>query len=114
MNFDPNLRLRLVPDVEGNTFGPDLEPEYRGAEGMRRALERFDESWENWRLDTGEIIDLGDRHVCLCRYVARGRRSGIEVDHPVAHVITVRDRRIVAMDFYWDQKQAFKAVGLGE
>ncbi len=77
-------------------------------------MESFDEVWEEWRLDTGELIDLGDRHVCLCRYIARGRGSGVEVHRPIAHVITVRDRRIVAMDFYWSQRQALEAVGLHE
>jgi ketosteroid isomerase-like protein len=114
MNFDPDIRLRMVRDPRGGAPGLDLEGEYRGHEGMRDAMERFDEAWEDWHLDTGEIIDFGDRHLCLCRYVARGRASGVEVDHPVAHVITVRDRRIVAMDFYWSQQQALEAVGLVE
>lgn len=114
MHFDPELRLRVIPDRQVGGVVLDVEGEYRGHQGMRAAIERFDEAWEDWRLDTGEIIDLGERHVCLCRYIARGRASGVEVDHPVAHVMTVRDRRIVAMDFYWNQRQALEAAGLPE
>ncbi len=113
MNFDPEIRIRVIPDRQGGV-APDIESEYRGREGMREVIERFDQAWEDWRLDTGEIIDLGDRHICLCRYVARGRGSGLSLDHPVAHVVTIRDRRIVELDFYWDQDQALKAVGLSQ
>lgn len=114
MNWEPDMRLRFVSDPAGALPAPDLAGEYQGHDAIRAALERFNDAWVDWQLDTGEIIDLGDRHVCLCRYHARGKASGIKVDHPVAHVITVRERRVVAMDFYWNQQQALEAAGLSE
>jgi hypothetical protein len=44
--------------------------------------------------------------------VAKGKGSGIEVSRPDAVVCRLRDRKIVALTYYNDQKRGRGAVGL--
>ena len=44
---------------------------------------------------------------------ARGKSSGAEVQtRQTAHVWTLRERRAVRLDLYWDRAQGIQAAGL--
>lgn len=53
------------------------------------------------RTEAERFIDLGERVLVLDRHTARGRRSGIAVEHEVANLFTVRGGRIVRWEAYW-------------
>jgi ketosteroid isomerase-like protein len=53
-----------------------------------------------------------ERVLVLDRQRGRGARSGIEVDHRLAHLVTVRRGRVVQLEAYWDRRDAFAAAGI--
>jgi hypothetical protein len=52
----------------------------------RRALETWLDAWAEYRMETRELIDLGDRVVVLSQQFGRGKVSGVEVETPHARV----------------------------
>jgi ketosteroid isomerase-like protein len=109
----PKVLAELNPEIEiEDTVIPDGS-DYRGHKGFFRWLERWNESWEGWRLENIEIVSAGDDYVVgLWRMVAKGKGSGIEIDRPDAVVYKLRDSKIVRMAYYNDQDKALKAAGL--
>ena len=105
----------LATDVEFHLSGafPDLDPVYRGHEGVRRLNEQLSEPWEEFRLEPDRFIDLGDRLLVLSRFWGRGR-DGIEVRLPIGHLWTIRDGLVVRMDAFPGHHEALEAVGLSE
>ena len=93
------------------------EPEpARGYEGVAWAMVRWNEIWDDPRIEAEEYIDGGDRIVVLIRHRGRGKASGVEIDMASYHLFTVRQRRIVAMYEFGPGKraEALEAVGLSE
>ena len=85
----------------------------RGAEGQSEKLLTWLSTWEHWRVEVEEYRTNGDFVVALCRYIGRGKGSGVDVDTPGAHLWTVRDGRAVRMIVYSDRERALEAAGLG-
>jgi uncharacterized protein len=112
--LDPDFGL-LAPEVEFHLSGafPDLDPVYRGHEGIRELNDRLNAPWEEISLDPERMIDMGERVLVLCHFQARGR-DGIEVTLPFAHLWTLRNGQVVRMDAFSDQKTALGAVGLSD
>ncbi|HKP90995.1 MAG TPA: hypothetical protein VJT75_13595 [Thermoleophilaceae bacterium] len=90
---------------------PDARNPYRGNEGVRRWLALFAESWDSYAMGPPEILDMGDRVVSLFRINAIGAGSGVKVERGDAMVWTFRDRRLVRLDYFNDQRQALESVG---
>jgi ketosteroid isomerase-like protein len=105
----------LAPDVEFHLSGvfPDLEPVYRGHEGVRKLNEQLNEPWEELSLDPERFIDIGSRVLVLSHFHATGR-DGMEVRLSFAHLWTLRKGQIVRADAFSDQQEALEAVGLSE
>ncbi|HSJ17160.1 MAG TPA: nuclear transport factor 2 family protein [Solirubrobacterales bacterium] len=105
----------LHPEFEAIT-PPDvaMEPDtYRGAEGVRRYFESFEDAMEDIRfVTTGEFIDAGDKVVVPFRLAARGRESGIEVEQPAVQVWTLKDGKALRLEVFGSREQAFGAAGL--
>src|SRR5438034_10529120 len=92
------------PDVEWKQVEEPAAA--RGYEGVARAMVRWNEMWENPRIEAEEYIDGGDRIVVLIRHRGRGKASGIEIDMASYHLFTVRGGRIVSMHEYGPGKGA--------
>jgi ketosteroid isomerase-like protein len=105
----------LAPDVEFHVSGafPDLDPVYRGHEGVRKLNEALNEPWLTLSLDPEKFIDAGSRVLVLNRFHARGR-DGMELKLDLANLWTVRDGQIVKMEAFADHERALEAVGLSE
>src|ERR1700730_8954147 len=87
--------------------------DYRGHDGFFKWVARWGESWESWRVEEIEVLPAGEDHaIALFRMVARGKGSGIEMSRPDAVVCRVRDRKILSLTYYNDQKRGLKAAGL--
>jgi ketosteroid isomerase-like protein len=112
--LDANFEV-LAPEVEFHVSGafPDLDPVYRGHDGVRKLNEALNEPWMALSLDPEKVIDVGPRVLVLSRFRARGR-DGMEVRLQLANLWTVRDGQIVRMDAFSDQEAALEAVGLSE
>ena len=105
----------LARQVEFHLAGafPDLDPVYRGRDGVRKLNEQLSEPWEQFRLEPDRFIDLGEQVLVLSHFHGKGR-DGIEARLPFAHLWTVRDGLVVRMDAFASHAEALEAVGLSE
>ena len=106
------LDPEVVVDATRRTVNPKS---YFGKEGMRRLIADKDEVWAEFRTEPDQIVAGRDRVVVVGRCFGRGKESGIEVEQPTAHVVTVRHGRIVRWEMgYTEGRDALEAAGLRE
>jgi ketosteroid isomerase-like protein len=88
---------------------------YRGREGVREALERWLESFDEYRYEVQRIIDCGGDDVLVVGLeVGRGAMSGAEVRSVNHELLTIRDGMIVRFREFYDESDAREAAGLRE
>ena len=85
---------------------------YRGEEAQRRLID-FVESWQSFRTEPHEFIEVGE-HVIVSTTEHFVGREGIEVQARDTWTFTIRDGMIVRGCLYQDKQEALKAVGLEE
>ena len=104
-------------DVEGY---PDVSrfPEakaFRGREEYRRFLAEIEEGWEGGASAViREVFAVGDRVVARMDWGGRGRTSGIDLRSSLTSISTIRDGRIVKIEWFFDHAQALEPLGLSE
>jgi ketosteroid isomerase-like protein len=86
--------------------------EYRGHPDVQRWLGDRASAWSQYSLEATDYVDAGDRVVVVLRLHAMGRGSGVTVQRHQGMVCTVRNGRIVRIDYHSSREQALKAVGL--
>jgi hypothetical protein len=121
-------RLRRDPNQRSNFAGlayldPDIEwlgpPEwledrlYLGHDGVRRLASFWTQSFDGFRLDLEQVIDLESNEVVVL-INQRGRMKGSEnwIEQPVGWHLQLRDGRVVRAYIYFTWADALKAVGL--
>jgi ketosteroid isomerase-like protein len=88
---------------------------YRGREGVREALERWLESFDDYRFEIQRIVDCGGDDVLVVGLeVARGASSGAEVRSVNHELVTIREGMIVRFREFYDEGEALEAAGLSE
>jgi ketosteroid isomerase-like protein len=105
---DPDVELHsaVIGGAEGNT--------YRGPDGVRQWMADSQETFAELRNDLEEWRDLGDDVLLIGRLHARGRESAVEIESPIAWLITFRAGKIVHARGYLDTHEALEAAGLSE
>ena len=81
---------------------------------METYIAEIRDTWEELRVITDEVRDLGDGAVLLGRTEGRGRASGVRVDAPIGIVYGFRAGKVSGCHAYLDYREALKAVGLEE
>jgi ketosteroid isomerase-like protein len=94
----------------GIVWNPVEESSSQGHDAVRASTERWAGEWEDYELIPEEFADMGDRVVVTVRFRGRGRVSGIEIDARLYEVHTLRAGRIVRMDQFAEQSEAFAAA----
>ena len=104
--FDSDVEWRsAVEDPDAAT--------HRGRHAYKRYLEQWIGSFDGLHADVEEYISVGDDRVFTwTRWTGRGRTSGADADWHLAIIFTIRDRKVVRGDEYFDRSQALEAVGL--
>jgi ketosteroid isomerase-like protein len=101
----------LEPDAEWQEHSELPEAgTYHSRAAIRTFLLGYLDSWGEFRQETEELIDSGDRVAVVLRMAARGKGSGIEVEARYAHLWTMRDGRGVRVDAYADPNAAIEAL----
>jgi ketosteroid isomerase-like protein len=104
----------LHPDFE--TVWPGLPDgrtyTYTGPVGSRDIWLEWLSPWKTYRVETEDVIDLGDRVLVLVRAFGSLEGSQGEVENTSASVWTVREGKIARVEFYIDRAEALKAAGL--
>ena len=113
-DFDAAMEA-LDPRIEYDlTHFPDGKV-YLGHDGVREAFRIWLGTWEDYRQEVAEVVDLGeDEVVVVLREFGRGKGSGIEVERSTAGVWTLRDGKAVRIRFYAGKADALEAAGLRE
>ena len=106
------------PDVEHSRIGeqtPDMEGRWRGLDQFVTVFRQYLQPLSDLRIEAERIIDLtGDRVLVLSRQTARGKQSGVPIDHELADLFTLRDGKIVRYYSYWDRAEGLEAAGLSK
>ncbi|HZO60348.1 MAG TPA: nuclear transport factor 2 family protein [Solirubrobacterales bacterium] len=92
-----------------------LHPEagtYRGARAAGESMDRWMESFDEFRWEAEEFIDAGDRVVVVVREQGKGRGGGVPLDHRYGTVCTVREGKVASLQWFHDKEQALEAAGL--
>ena len=106
------------PDVEHSRIGaqtPDMEGRWLGLDEFSTVFREYLQALSDLRIEAERIIDLsGDRVLVLSRQTARGKQSGVPVEHELGELFTLRDGKIVRYESYWNRAEALEAAGLRE
>src|SRR5437016_1895352 len=90
-------------------------PESTGADSFYVWMARWDQAWEDWRIEDLQIRPVGeDRTISLFKMIVRGRRRGMELTRKYAVLANFRSGKIVRLAYYNDQAQALEDAGLQE
>src|SRR6185295_4663044 len=105
--FDPEIRM----DLRGRKINPAV---YDGYEGVDRFTSDVAEVWDQFSVESVELIDADPHVVAVMQVRGRGQGSGIEVESQLAWVWTLRDGRILRVEGDFDRESALEAAGLSE
>src|SRR5262245_35383379 len=90
----PRTMALCHPGVEWTA--PEDGTTYVGREGVRRRLEEWLGSFEDFRYEVHRIVDCGgDQVLVVATEVARGAKSGADVRASHYELLTIRDGMIV-------------------
>jgi ketosteroid isomerase-like protein len=104
--YDPSVVWRPPEDWPegGAIFGLDA---------CRRQFEQLRATWDDDTLELiGDFIDAADR--VIVRFSWRAAGHGPELNMEVTNVFTLRERRIVFQEVFWDHAKALETLGLSE
>ena len=106
--FDPEIEWYDAPSLPGAAV-------YRGHAALQRHIEDYLDAWADSRFEIAEIRSVGDRVLTRGRYVGVGRQSGITLeDNLVFGVYDLRRGRVLRVQQFVHEGEAFEAVGLSE
>jgi ketosteroid isomerase-like protein len=103
------------PDCEFVAPGvPSSQGTYAGLDGLRAAWLEWLAPWRAYRVEIEEAIDLGESVLVLPRDFGSREETTQEINTIGGAVWTVRDGKIIRIEFYPTRAEALKAVGLAE
>ncbi len=104
--LDPEVEWRNPPDSP-------IAGVFHGHDGVREWQRLTDEVFTELRFWPEEILDAPDgRVIAFLVAKARGRGSELAIEVPFAHVIDIRDGKVVAFAMHSNVAEARAAVGL--
>ncbi|MGH8573947.1 MAG: nuclear transport factor 2 family protein [Gammaproteobacteria bacterium] len=87
---------------------------YRGHDGIRTLLRLTAETFDEFRYEVDEWVDLGESILALGRIRVRGAQSGATGTQSGAWVVQVRDGTIASYRSHLRREEALEAVRLRE
>ena len=85
---------------------------HRGLPALRRHFARWVDSYPDLRLEPLEARGNGDLVFLWVRFTGHGGESGIPVEMELAHVLTLRDGKVVRIAEFSDRAEGLQAAGL--
>ena len=109
---DALLEGRLAPDFEYHPLY--LDQVYRGNEGARQVRADLNETWEDYRSEVEEVVDLGEHVLVLQHITARGVGGGVPIDWRAAMLARFQGEKVLWLKSFRSKQEALEAVGLSE
>jgi ketosteroid isomerase-like protein len=85
---------------------------YRGHDGVAAWYAETYEPWAEMHAEPQRFIEAGERTVVVVGLHARVPGGEVELEGEIAHVVTIRDAKIVKLDGYDAPEAALSAVGV--
>jgi ketosteroid isomerase-like protein len=100
------LFAEIDPDAEWEPIAESVV--YRGREAITEYFARWDEAWEEFRIDVERIDVSRDQDLALlaARYRGRGKGSAVDVDGDFYTVWELRQGRVLRCREYTQQSEA--------
>ena len=112
------LFLAIDPEIEyypnGDQLPLDMDAVLHGHDGYEKVWRLMIDSFEDFRLEPLEAIDLGDQLLATTRYTGHGSSSGVPVDIPLVQLFRMRRGLVVWQRDFSDHADALEAAGLSE
>jgi ketosteroid isomerase-like protein len=108
------LAAQAHPDVVFVNPPYAIEPGVRhGVDGFKTGIENLLDAFEDLRVESERVIDLGDRVIGLGTWSARGRGSRYRVGpSPYAFLITLQDGLVIRYEWFNEHAEALAAAGV--
>src|SRR3954451_2595331 len=86
----------------------------RGRDQIRASLMSYLEEFPDFHSEIEELVDAGDKVVCVQRWTGTGRGSGLSVSQPEILLLSFDNGKIIEGRAYPDRASALEAAGLSE
>jgi len=104
----PEYEFVLVRDEVGD------QGSYRGVDGFFAGMREWLSSWETYRIEAEEVIDLGDAALVLTIDRGRSKLAGLPMEQRAAVIHRFRDGLIARSETYMRRETALAAAGMAE
>jgi ketosteroid isomerase-like protein len=113
---DPEALFAILDEkVEWDYVGAFPESAtYHGPDAVRTFFYEWAGAFDDFGIETEEMIDADDSVVVLLRQWGRGKETGAQVENRTWQVFTFRHGKVIHCGGYSTKPEAFKAAGLGE
>jgi ketosteroid isomerase-like protein len=101
--FAPECEVRFRSHV------PEPGP-YNGPEALRRGIESFLDAWEAFKVDLGEVGEVGNQIVADLHLKVQGRESDLGYEANECHIFEIRDGQILRWRGYSTREEALQAA----
>ena len=93
---------------------PDLPRVVRGIEAVRQVLMTWVQTFEEFRAEIAEYIDVEHHVVCVTDYYGKSR-EGVTIELRTGDLVEIRDGKVIRVTIgYESREEALEAVGLPE
>ena len=109
--YDPEIEWHFARSPFRNLVRHDV---YRGREALREFVrERYEDAWVSVTDQVEELIDADEYVVSVIKTSGRGRVSGAPAEKTHAGVWTIRDGKVLRVD-WMSREEALETAGLSE
>ena len=109
--YDAQVEFDMSRYASAGLVGGDV---YRGHEGLRNWFREWNESWEAWSDEIEELTDVGQHVISVVKRRGRGRVSRVDVTWQYVGLWTIRDGKVVRVQWFSSRDEALEAAGLSE
>jgi len=113
--FERSVRMDALSDDAEVVFVTPSRPraEFSGPQGFVDGWRDWLAPWASYSVVVEELIDAGGGKIlALARLSGETKRDHVEIEHPAAAVIVVREDKIARVEFHLDRDEAREAAGL--
>jgi hypothetical protein len=89
-----------------------LDRVYKGFDGMQELWADIAQTWDDYRLETRDVVDLGDHVLVLAHITGRGAGSGVPIDQGLALLCAFEGDKAVWAKAFTSRRDAIEAAAV--